>query len=363
MGEWCWRYSRAPISIASVGQKCGASIKPIVSSRKSATRWWAWRYEILDETTAKTTLLAVDRDTRRRASGPACNINVYSYLQQQGIRTVYTNCDDPAVLAWNCRHFGFRPTGKIIPKLEDFGLADKTTWTNLRLELDPSSRVMDLALPAGYDENSLVHDVSGTHLDAELKAVVSELVDKMRQGQPEFLARHFTAEDQASDAVDEKALAPLLSGDAWISDIVEDRQISNCIAYNFDNVKDAVIDKNLASLRRRLDDIVLSRMRALFPLSPNLTVENTGHFWYPRGGYMSWHTNLRTPGWRCYISFADEPGRSFFRFRDPRDERVITSWDQTWNLRLFHITPALPLWHAVYSETDRISLGYKIIFP
>lgn len=320
-------------------------------------------YDILDEINAKTTLLAVDPAVRGRGIGISLQHHRLNHLRQQGIRTVYTNCDDPGVIAWNCRHFGFQPTGRIIPKLEDFGLAAKQSWTNLRLDLDPDSRAMEPSFPADGNDGGLVHDVSSTQLDDELQAVVSKLVNRMRQGQPEFLAHHFKVFDQARDAVEEKALAPLLTGDAWVSDIVEDRQISNCIAYNFDNVKDAVIDEDLASLRLRLDEIVLHRMRALFPHSPGLTVENTGHFWYPRGGYMGWHTNLRTPGWRCYISFADEPGRSFFRYFDPQQKQVITSWDQAWNIRLFHITPARPLWHAVYSETDRISLGYKIILP
>ena len=154
---------------------------------------------------------------------------------------------------------------------------------------------------------------------------------------------------------------PLLTQEAWISDIVEDRRISNCIAYNFDNVGDAIMDDALVALRHYIDNVMLTRARALFPLCPDLTVENTGHFWYPRGSYMGWHTNLRTPGWRCYISIADVPDRSFFRYRVPGDGRVVTSWDRIWNMRLFYISPAAPLWHAVYSDTNRFSLGYKII--
>ncbi len=75
---------------------------------------------------------------------------------------------------------------------------------------------------------------------------------------------------------------------------------------------------------------------------------------------MGWHTNERTPGWRLYLTVADEPGRSIFRYRDPASGRITTVADARWNARLFRITAAPPLWHAIYSETHRFSIGYKL---
>jgi GNAT superfamily N-acetyltransferase len=317
-------------------------------------------YAILDPVTAKTTLLAVDRSVRRQGVGIALQRCRLAYLRQQGIRTVYTNCDDPAVIAWNCRHFGFYPTGRMIKKEEPFGLPDKDSWTNLRLDLDPNNCAALPCLPATRDPNALVHDLTEPQADAELQGAVFRIVSAMRRDQERFLRDHFRPDTAAAEAVAEESLTPLLANAAWVSDIVEDRRISNCIAYNFDNVDGAVMDDELGALRGHLDAVMLSRARALFPQCPDLTVENTGHFWYPNGGYMGWHTNLRTPGWRCYITIADEPGRSFFRYRHP-DGRVITSWDRTCDVRLFNITPSAPLWHAVYSETNRFSLGYKFL--
>jgi hypothetical protein len=34
--------------------------------------------------------------------------------------------------------------------------------------------------------------------------------------------------------------------------------------------------------------------------------------------------------------------------------------DKRWNIRIFKISRESPLWHAVYSGTNRFSLGYVI---
>lgn len=318
-------------------------------------------YAILDPVTAKTTLMVVDAALRRRGVGAALQRHRLDYLRGLGIRVLYTNCDDPAVIAWNCRHFGYVPTGRMLPKQEDYGRRDKDAWINLRLDLDPDSRAMLPSLPTGVDPRAPLHDLTGEFSDATLLAAVDAIVTAMRRDQARFLDEHFTPDPDAAGAVDETALTPLLERQAWVSDIVEQRRISNCVAYNFANVQDAVMDGELAELRGRLDELVLAMARRLFPAFPNLSVENTGHFWYPPGGYMGWHTNLRTPGWRCYITRADAPGQSFFRYRDPRDGRVLTNIDREYDIRLFNITPAAPLWHAVYSDTHRFSLGYKFV--
>lgn len=87
----------------------------------------------------------------------------------------------------------------------------------------------------------------------------------------------------------------------------------------------------------------------------------SGRTWYPdNGGYMGWHTNSNNKGFRLYCSFAREPGKSFFRFRHPKTKEIVTSWDKEgWNFRIFRIDDNL-LWHSVYSETDRFSIGYSL---
>lgn len=86
----------------------------------------------------------------------------------------------------------------------------------------------------------------------------------------------------------------------------------------------------------------------------------SGRTWYPDNGYMGWHTNSDNKGFRLYCSFVREPGKSFFRFRHPKTKEIVTSWDKDgWNFRLFRIDDDL-LWHSVYSETDRFSIGYAL---
>ncbi len=52
---------------------------------------------------------------------------------------------------------------------------------------------------------------------------------------------------------------------------------------------------------------------------------------------MGWHTNSRAPGVRIYVTHAEEPGRSFFRYRDPDTDRVVTAPDDRWNVRVFRV--------------------------
>jgi hypothetical protein len=75
---------------------------------------------------------------------------------------------------------------------------------------------------------------------------------------------------------------------------------------------------------------------------------------------MGWHTNSNNKGYRIYCTFAKESEKSFFRFRDPETEEIVTSWDKKgWNFRMFKIGEK-PIWHSVFSETDRISIGYSL---
>ncbi len=92
-------------------------------------------YRILDATTAKTTLLAVDPEHRRHAVGIALHGARQDFLRGRGIKTLYTNADDERVINWYMRHFGYEPTGARIPKVESFGREDKSEWINLKVEL------------------------------------------------------------------------------------------------------------------------------------------------------------------------------------------------------------------------------------
>lgn len=92
-------------------------------------------YRILDETTAKTTLLAVHPDNRGIGAGRALQQARQDYLKDRGIRRLYTNSDDQRVVDWYRRHFGYRLTGRRIAKQEPFGRHDRDEWINLVVDL------------------------------------------------------------------------------------------------------------------------------------------------------------------------------------------------------------------------------------
>ncbi len=92
-------------------------------------------YRILDETTAKTTLLAVDSNYRGHNVGAALQRTRQDYLRDQGIKELYTNADDERVVEWYLRLFGYQRTGKRIPKVAPFGRSDKDEWINLMVKL------------------------------------------------------------------------------------------------------------------------------------------------------------------------------------------------------------------------------------
>lgn len=92
-------------------------------------------YRILDETTAKTTLLAVDSGYRGHNVGAVLQRTRQDYLRDQGIKELYTNADDERVVDWYLRLFGYQRTGKRIPKVAPFGRDDKDEWINLMVKL------------------------------------------------------------------------------------------------------------------------------------------------------------------------------------------------------------------------------------
>ena len=167
--------------------------------------------------------------------------------------------------------------------------------------------------------------------------------------------------DAAKKAVAPEALERILSDGDDIHGIAEDEGLSDVIVFNAAHLDSSVRDNDVARLREDLDREVTKMLRQLLGFGRNLEARRSGHFWYPPGSHMAWHTNNKAPGWRVYLTHAEEPGRSFFRYCDPRTGKVVTTMDNRWDLRVFRVDPAQSLWHAVYSETDRFSFGYAIV--
>lgn len=198
---------------------------------------------------------------------------------------------------------------------------------------------------------------------------------------PEALKNHYTELDLS----DRKLL--LIALDEFLSKVVFDVSKHQPRVYNVNRTSARIIkrvgpealeaimsdeplrngsgrDKNLINLNKRpakpLKPIVQELLEQLVGSRDHGGLKVSGAFWYPKNGYMGWHTNLEAPGCRLYCSYAREPGRSFFRYREPETNIIRTSWDRGgWQFRLFRIARQ-PLWHTVYSETDRVSVGFKL---
>ena len=165
----------------------------------------------------------------------------------------------------------------------------------------------------------------------------------------------------AAEQVSEKALADILAGGDDVHGIATNGGISDVVVINAPNIGDSVHDEEVARLRAQLDRQVASMLRRVVQPGFRIAIRRSGQFWYPPGSHMGWHTNNRAPGWRVYLTHTSEPGRSFFRYRHPVSGEIVTSTDGDWDLRVFRVDPDRPLWHAVYSDTDRFSFGYVIV--
>lgn len=196
--------------------------------------------------------------------------------------------------------------------------------------------------------------------DSELIDAAKTCIEAHQTAEIDELKVQFRPDPDAIGKISEEALDSILRSGKNVHGIAKEREITNCLIINVNGVKDSLAIESLRSVRGKLDKVVFRKVNALFGLGERLDISNSGHFLYPPGGFMSWHTNSGYPGWRLYINFAEEPGKSFFRYRDPETGEIVTSIDKQWNFRLFKIDPAIPFWHAVYSETNRYSFGFRI---
>jgi hypothetical protein len=85
----------------------------------------------------------------------------------------------------------------------------------------------------------------------------------------------------------------------------------------------------------------------------------SGRFLYPSGGYMGWHTNSASRGMRVYLTHTEHGNKSYFRYSGQGGQDTL--WDpEGWSMKEFTINDD-PLWHCVYAEEPRLSLGFRVI--
>jgi len=87
-----------------------------------------------------------------------------------------------------------------------------------------------------------------------------------------------------------------------------------------------------------------------------------GRTFYPKESFMSWHNDNSDPGYIFYCTYAEEDNKSFFRYQNTDTGKVETAWDKKgWYFRIFDINPENPLWHCIFSDTIRFSIGHRFI--
>jgi hypothetical protein len=219
---------------------------------------------------------------------------------------------------------------------------------------------MQQPLTVDLGSDVVFHHVRMFEPDEQFARALEECITAQRANLSEA-AVAFEPVADAEARVSEAALVDAAAGDG-ASDIRTDPELSNCLVFHTSGLPGSVDDPRIVELREVADTLLRDRLRMIVG-DPGLELRASGHFWYPPGSYMGWHTNVRVPGWRAYVTYAAEPARSFFRYRDPQTGEVVTSWDDGWDLRVFRVDPRHPFWHSVYSGTDRYSFGYRLLEP
>lgn len=193
-----------------------------------------------------------------------------------------------------------------------------------------------------------------------IKEAASKCITIQRSTVPDGHNIHRSTEI-AMSAVSVERLEEVLASGADIHGISVNSEISDVVVFNASHIDKSINNSLLTEFRGHLDDKMTILLRDEIAKRRKIRVACSGHFWYPPGSYMGWHTNNKAAGWRAYLTHATKPGRSFFRYRDPRNGEVVTSMDGEWDLRIFRVDPRAPLWHAVCSDTDRFSFGYTLV--
>ncbi|MES2625359.1 MAG: hypothetical protein V4628_08780 [Pseudomonadota bacterium] len=207
-----------------------------------------------------------------------------------------------------------------------------------------------------------LYDLRTDFIDDELKQLVIRCIDEQKKA-AQLKYQKFVPDQNALAELSHEKLQGLLGAKQDIHGIATNRSISNVITFGEAKFDDSIIDQSVETTRKIVDARLSEKLQDIFAYDDKLSIVPSGHFWYPAGAYMGWHTNSRVPGWRIYINYAEENGKSFFRYKHHLTGEIVTLWDEQWNMRVFRVTATEPLWHCVYSNTNRFSLGYMVKIP
>lgn len=159
-------------------------------------------------------------------------------------------------------------------------------------------------------------------------------------------------------------VAPILAGEYFDDDDrmpYDPARRKPNLSYRLSILSQAPIDfAAQKNLRRLTKGIEIKAEEALNALLPQIW-QRSGGFLYPaKNGFMDWHTNCETPGWRIYFVWSD--GGSHFLTSEDGVRHKIKSECVGWTINIFYAgDKSRPFWHAVDSNgVNRISFGFKM---
>ncbi|MDA4847048.1 hypothetical protein [Hoeflea poritis] len=208
--------------------------------------------------------------------------------------------------------------------------------------------------------SSSLYDIDPEVIPASLRSDILDCIRAQKNAAKEEMERFEPAAD-AAEHVSRAALESILKTGRDVHGIASESEISNVIHFSASHIEGSVHDKTVKRLRSHVDDQMGGLLKTLFKSGHKMKARTSGHFWYPPGSFMSWHTNSKAPGWRVYINYAETEGDSFFRYFQQDTGEVVTLEDRHWNLRVFPVSQKTPFWHCVHSQTHRFSLGYLLV--
>ena len=91
----------------------------------------------------------------------------------------------------------------------------------------------------------------------------------------------------------------------------------------------------------------------------NLGANSSAVFlYYPKGGFVGWHTNQNNSGYQFIFSYS-EKGDGYFQYYDKQKQEIVKIPDVAgWNARYYHFgkDESDHCWHSAYTNVPRITI-------
>lgn len=86
--------------------------------------------------------------------------------------------------------------------------------------------------------------------------------------------------------------------------------------------------------------------------------------YYPKDGFMGWHTNWNAAGYNILLSYTKNGG-GYFNYRDPETDEIVSVQDTPgWSCKVGYFgkgsEPDKVYYHCAGSAEDRLTLGFVI---